>query len=52
MRWVSRQEAARLMGVTERTIHRWMAARKIRFKRDNRTGRVLVEVQTLAAPGG
>jgi excisionase family DNA binding protein len=46
-RWVSRKEAAHLMGVTERTIHRWMAARKLKFRRDKATGRVLVEIVTV-----
>jgi hypothetical protein len=44
-RWVSRMQAAAHWGVTERTVHRWMRARKVKFRRDKTTGRVAVAIE-------
>ena len=41
---MTRAEAAEHLGVHERTISRYMAGDKLRFKRDERTGRVWVLV--------
>lgn len=44
MKWMTRHQAADQLGVHERTISRYMASGKLRFKRDERTGRVWVLV--------
>lgn len=45
MKWMTRHQAAEHLGVHERTISRYMASGRLRFKRDERTGRVWVLVQ-------
>lgn len=44
MKWMTRHQAAQHLGVHERTISRYMASGRLRFKRDERTGRVWVRV--------
>lgn len=44
MKWMTRGQAAQHLGVHERTISRYMANGRLRFKRDERTGRVWVLV--------
>ena len=44
MQWMTRHQAAQHLGVHERTISRYMASNRLRFKRDERTGRVWVLV--------
>lgn len=44
MKWMTRAGAAEHLGVHERTISRYMASDRLRFKRDERTGRVWVLV--------
>ena len=42
--WVTRALAAEIMGVSQRTIGRYMADGKLRYQRDDRTGRVRVKL--------
>lgn len=49
---MTRAHAARFIGVSQRTIGRYMAAGKLLYTRDERTGRVLVRIPRDRAQNG
>jgi excisionase family DNA binding protein len=46
-RWMTRVEAAAHLGVSLRTIKRWMDLGKLQFERETRNGRVHVKVDSV-----
>ena len=48
--WITRTQAAVRLGVTVRTIRRYMVSGRIRFTRDEMTGRVWIDADSLSAP--
>lgn len=46
--WITRQQVAEQMGVSLRTVRRYMIDGRIRFKRDEMTGRVLIDADSLS----
>lgn len=49
-KWVTRLEAAVLMGVSLRTLRRYMINGRVKYKRDELTGRVFIDMESLTVP--
>lgn len=47
--WMTRAEAAVHLGVSLRTIKRWMDLGRLQFEREARNGRVRVKVESVAS---
>lgn len=48
--WITRTQAAIRLGVSLRTIRRYMVAERIRYERDPVTGRVWIDADSLSTP--
>lgn len=49
-KWATRLEAAVLMGVSLRTLRRYMINGKVKYRRDALTGRVFIDMESLNVP--
>lgn len=48
--WLTRTQAAQRLGVSLRTLRRYMVSGRVYFRRDFTTGRVYIDAGSLSAP--
>lgn len=49
-KWVTRLEAAVTLGVSLRTLRRYMINGRVKYRRDELTGRVFIDMESLNVP--